>query len=95
MYLRSGACEEAFLIPLKYLYFAQRLCKVYIKMEEAVRNMSCNRTCMYLLLAFLMVAGNSELKIAEGVSYGQIQCTVSAFRIMGRGILDKIMVRKV
>jgi hypothetical protein len=74
--LRSGACEGAFLIPLKYLYFAQRLCKVYIKMEEALRIMSCNRTCMYLLLAFWMVAGNNELEIAEGGSYGQIQSTV-------------------
>jgi hypothetical protein len=42
-----------------------------------------------------MVAGNNELEIAEGGSYGQIQCTVSAFLIMDRGILDKITVRKV
>ena len=65
-----------------------RIYKVYIKMEDALRSISCNRTCMYLLLAFLMVAGNNELEIAEGGSYGQIQCTVSAFLIMDRGILD-------
>ena len=64
-------------------------------MEEALRSISCHSTCMYLLLAYLMVAGNNELEIAEGGSYGRIQCTVSPFLIMGRGILDKIMVRKV
>ena len=43
-----------------------RIYKVYIKMEEALRSVSCNRTCMYLLLAYLMVTGNKELEIAEG-----------------------------
>ena len=33
-------------------------------MEEALRSISYNRTCMYLLLAYLMVAGNNELEIA-------------------------------
>ena len=75
--------------------FKSRMYKVYIKMEDALRSISCNKTCMYILLAYLMVAGNNELEIAEGESYGQIQCTVSAFLIMDRGILDKIMVWKV
>jgi len=44
-----------------------RIYKVYIKMEGALRSISCNRTCMYLLLAYLMVAGNNELEIAEEV----------------------------
>jgi len=36
-----------------------RIYKVYIKMKEALRSVSYNRTCMCLLLAYLMVAGNN------------------------------------
>lgn len=44
---------------------------------------------MYLLLAYLMVAGSNDSEIIDGGSC-QIQCIVSTFAIRDRGIQEKI-----
>jgi hypothetical protein len=72
MDLRPGASEEARLVPVEYLYFAQHVCEAYTRMGDAVRNTCCSRTCVYLLLLYLMAVVNHELEIAEGGIYGHI-----------------------